>query len=116
MTFSGADCYSCWYFIRVDLPSPEATEYRIAVKQSRQLDGAWAPLTLGTPQEQFIRGREFRKARFSLDSMASWSLEAEINAGDVAVYVGLDPDTLNEENYIWSTAGSAGETATLRVR
>ena len=48
--------------------------------------------------------------------MASWSLEAEISAGDVVVYVGMDPDTLNEENYIWSTAGSAGETATLRVR
>lgn len=55
--------------------------------------------------------------------MESWTLEGEVSTGDVTIYVGLNEDDLmaladgdDPDRYIWSTSGSAGETAVLRVR
>lgn len=120
---TASECYSCWYIIRVDLHSPEETEYRVQAAEYFNIDNAWVPLTLGQRQEQFIRGRDTKRGRFSLDNMENWSLEAEVSSGDVTIYVGLNEDDLYDladgddpNKYLWSTSGSAGETAVIRVR
>lgn len=49
---------------------------------------------------------------FMLDSMDNALLEVS-GTGAVSVYVGLDPDTLGEEDHLWSarsTSAAGGET------
>jgi hypothetical protein len=55
--------------------------------------------------------------------MESWYLEGVVSFGDVTIYVGLDEEDLYDladgddpDTYIWSTSGTEGETAILRVR
>lgn len=55
--------------------------------------------------------------------MENWQLEGDVSTGDVTIYIGLNPDDLQElangedpSLYLWSTSASAGETASITVR
>jgi hypothetical protein len=103
--------------------SPEITEFRLQALQQDNSDGQWSDLHVGTSQETFIIGNSMARARFTLDSMESWVLNADISAGDVTIYVGLDPDDLNElsggldsSKFLWMMTGNSLENARLKVR
>ena len=53
--------------------------------------------------------------KFLLDSMDNFILESRVVNGDIEVWVGLDFNTIEQGNYIWS-ASSAGGFASLSVK
>jgi hypothetical protein len=47
--------------------------------------------------------------------MDNFILEATCVSGEVEMYVGLDPDTVSADNYVWGVKSSGG-VATLSVK
>lgn len=55
--------------------------------------------------------------------METWTLEAFVHSGNMAMYIGLDVDDLyeledgeNSSNYLWMATATTNETASIRVR
>jgi hypothetical protein len=46
--------------------------------------------------------------KFILDHTNSFQLSAQIVSGDITMYVGLDPNTVGENNYIWKAESKNG--------
>lgn len=121
----GSDCFTCWYFINCTFNNPAATTFTVTASEGIDDGGQYQAISLSSPTEVYIRGRQAAKRKFILDSMDNWSLEGEVSTGDVTVYIGLDPALLNDTisriaasraPYVWKASASAGSAAKIAVR
>ena len=53
--------------------------------------------------------------KFILDSKDSFIIEATVASGSIDMYIGLDPDTVGPDNYLWKTS-TVGNLAYLSVK
>lgn len=121
---SGSACYTCWYFINATIIHPERATFTLTA--SRASDGGQYREIAKEPEVRVTRARP-GKRKFLLESMDNWEVEAKVTAGDVTIYIGLDPAKLNDNEidnadlesalpYLWKASASAGTTTTIRVR
>lgn len=125
INIKGSDCFTCWYFINTTFNNPAATTFTVTASEGIDDGGQYQPISLSSPAETYIRGRQAAKRKFILDSMDNWSLEGDVSTGDVTIYIGLDPALLNDTisriavsraPYVWKASASAGSSAKIKVR
>jgi hypothetical protein len=125
INIKGSACYTCWYFINCTFNNPAATTFTLTASEGLDDGGQYESISLSSPAEVYIRGKQAAKRKFILDSMDNWSLEGDVSTGDVTVYIGLDPQLLNETisrisasraPYVWKASASAGSSAKINVR
>lgn len=57
-----------------------------------------------------------QRRKFVLDSTDNWYVSAVVATGDIEVYVGLNPDTVETGGHLWSGAATAGEEVRVNVK
>lgn len=57
-TIKGSECYSCWYFIRVELDEASVTRHELSISQADGSAGAFATMQVGPEEAEdvFVRG------------------------------------------------------------
>jgi hypothetical protein len=71
---NGSNCYSCWYFIRIDIKDTVATRYEFSIAQAVDSSGQYVDFDVGRQSTITVRGLSFQKRKFVLDSMDNWVL------------------------------------------
>jgi len=112
---AGGSCYTCWYFIKVQVTDPKKAAYRITVSQDEEAAPEDPQLVNGVPAQLYVAAGHPVKRRFILDSMDHWLLQAQVATGAVDVYVGLNSATVGPQDYLWK-ASSAGGVASLAIK
>jgi hypothetical protein len=112
---AGGSCYTCWYFIKVQVTDPRKAAYRIAVSRDDEAGPEDPQLVNGVPAQLYVAAGHPVKRRFMLDSMDHWLLQAQVATGAVDVYVGLNSATVGPQDYLWK-ASSAGGVASLAIK
>lgn len=113
---NGSNCYSCWYFIRIDINDTVATRYEFSIAQAVDSSGQYVNIDPGRQSTITVRGLSFQKRKFVLDSMDNWVLQAIVATGDVEVYIGLNPDTVDKGGHIWAGSTSTGRDIRIAVK
>lgn len=112
ITVNGSNCYSCWYFIRIDINDTVATRYEFNIAQVLD-SGLFTLMEVGKAEQLTVRGNNLSRRKFLLDSMDNWVLRAVVATGDIEVYVGLNPDTVDKGGHIWS--GSTASRSDIKI-
>ena len=111
ISVTASDCYGCWYFLRVEVPGLVKSSYRLTVSQTASSSGSFVHIAANDDPVDFpvVAGERDGQAKFMPDSMANVLLEVS-GTGAVSVYVGLDAETVGEDDYLWSarSASAAG--------
>lgn len=114
INIAGDQCFGCWFFIRIVVVDPSATTYQLTVSENSESGGP-AAIKAGNFQQIYILSNLFQQRKFLLDSMDNFILEATCVSGAVDMFIGLDPDSLGPDNYLWKVK-SQGGVATLSIK
>jgi len=71
------------------------------MKQDPNEDYHFVEVKNDMPQSFRILGSTNERRKFILDSKNSFFFEVEDSAGSTSIYIGLDPNTVGPDNYIW---------------
>jgi hypothetical protein len=102
LTINGSNCYSCWYFIRINVNATKQARYEFSIAESMDSSGQFLTMELGKTTQVDVRANFLQRRKFILDSMDNWLLDAVVATGDVEVYIGLHPETVDKGGHIWS--------------
>jgi len=116
ITVNGSSCYSCWYFIRIDINNTGPTRYEFNFADIVDSSGAFFDMVPNTPLQLTVRGNFWQRTKFVLDSMDNWVLRTVVATGDLEVFIGLNPDTVDKGGHIWSASTAAGRDVRIRVK
>lgn len=114
ININGDQCFGCWFFIRIRVVDPATTTYQLTVSENMDSGGP-AEIQTGTFQQIYILSALDASRKFLLNSMDNFILEATVVTGEVTMYVGLDPNTVGPDNYLWSSK-SEGGVASLSIK
>jgi len=113
---NGSSCYSCWYFIRIDLKNTVASRYEFNVADVVDNSGAFFDMTVNQDQKLTVRGNSWQRTKFVLDSMDNWVLRTVVATGDLQVFIGLNPDTVDKGGHVWSASTATGRDVRISVK
>lgn len=113
---TGSNCFSCWYFIRIDITGGSATRYAFSIAERGDASAQFNDLALGQTTSVTVRGNFLQRRKFLLDSMDDWVLSAIVATGDIEIFVGLDPDTVDKGGHIWSGSTATGRDIRIAVK
>jgi hypothetical protein len=113
LQIAGDACFSCWYFIRVEVDSPYQSAFVLALTPTSNKGAEFARIKNGQAVQFTVAAGYAAKGKFMLDSMDHFFLDVS-GTGRVEVYVGLDPDTVGPNSYTWQ-AKSRGGIAQLAI-
>lgn len=114
VTIDAGDCYSCWYFIRIDIADTVPTRYQFSIAERSDSGGRYELLKVGETTQVNVRAVWLGK--FVLDASDSWELSAVVASGDAEVFIGLNPDTVDKGGHIWSGSTAAGRAIRIAVK
>jgi len=116
LTINGSNCYSCWYFIRININATKASRYEFSIAESMDSSGQFLTMEPGKTTQVDVRGNFLQRRKFILDSMDNWLLSAVVATGDVEIFIGLHPGTVDKGGHIWSGSTSGGRDIKIAVK
>ena len=114
VTIDAGDCYSCWYFIRIDIADTVPTRYQFSIAERSDSGGRFELLKVGETTQ--VNVRAVWQGKFVLDASDSWVLSAVVASGDAEVFIGLNPDTVDKGGHIWSGSTASGRAIRIAVK
>lgn len=63
-----------------------------------------------------VRGNFWQRTKFVLDSMDNWVLRAIVATGDLEIYIGLNPDTVDKGGHNWYASTATGRDVRIAVK
>lgn len=116
ITINGSSCYSCWYFIRIDINNTATTRYEFNIADKVDSSGQYFDMTVNQVSQLTVRGNFWQRTKFVLDSMDNWVLRTVVATGDLEVYIGLNPDTVDKGGHIWFGSTATGRDVRIPVK